>query len=45
MLALDRLFDAYFDLRESPLEHFADAVGRLGVEPFRTALYGIAHAA
>jgi len=45
MLALDRMFSAYLTLRESSSESFADTVGRLGVNPFRDALYEVARAA
>ena len=45
MLALDRMFSAYLTLRESPSELFADTVRRLGVSPFRDALYEVARAA
>lgn len=45
MLALDRLFVTYLRLREASSERFADAVQRLGVEPFRNALYEVARAA
>ena len=45
MLALDRLIERYLALRESQQETFALAVARLGVEPFREALYEMSHAA
>lgn len=45
MLALDRLFITYLRLREASSERFADAVQRLGVGPFRDALYEVARAA
>lgn len=45
MLALDRMFSVYLTLRESPSELFADTVRRLGVSPFRDALYEVARAA
>jgi len=45
MLALDRMFSAYLTLRESSSESFADTVRRLGVSPFRDALYEVARAA
>ncbi len=45
MLALDRLFITYLRLREASSEPFADAVKRLGVGPFRDALYEVARAA
>ena len=44
MEALDRLFSAYLTLRRANTETFAQAVTRLGVEPFRSALYEVAHA-
>lgn len=37
--AIGRLLDAYLALRESPEERFIDALRRLGVGPFRAALY------
>ncbi|WP_323716659.1 nitrite/sulfite reductase [Paracoccus aminovorans] len=37
--AIDRLVDAYLELRESPDERFIDAYRRLGVAPFKAALY------
>lgn len=37
--AIDRLIDAYLELRESPEERFIDAYRRLGVAPFKAALY------
>ncbi|WP_347267439.1 nitrite/sulfite reductase [Paracoccus sp. (in: a-proteobacteria)] len=37
--AIDRLIDAYLELRESPDERFLDAYRRLGVAPFKAALY------
>jgi sulfite reductase (NADPH) hemoprotein beta-component len=45
MLALDRMFSTYLQLREKPSEQFAEAVRRLGVAPFRDALYEVARAA
>jgi len=45
MLALDRMFSAYLTLRENPSELFTDTVRRLGVSPFRDALYEVARAA
>lgn len=37
--AINRLVDAYLELRESPQERFIDAYRRLGVAPFKAALY------
>ncbi|TWI34433.1 nitrite/sulfite reductase [Paracoccus sulfuroxidans] len=37
--AIDRLIDTYLDLRESEEERFIDAYRRLGVAPFKAALY------
>ncbi|MCQ0970730.1 nitrite/sulfite reductase [Paracoccus sp. TK19116] len=37
--AIDRLMRAYLDLRDHPEERFIDAYRRLGVEPFKAALY------
>ena len=45
MTALDRMVERYLALRESKQESFAQAVTRLGVEPFRTALYEVSDAA
>ena len=45
MTALDRMVERYLALRESKQETFAQAVTRLGVEPFRTALYEVSDAA
>jgi sulfite reductase (NADPH) hemoprotein beta-component len=38
--AVERLIEAYLDLRLEPGESFLQAYRRLGIEPFRTALYG-----
>ncbi len=38
--AIERIVFAYLDLREAPQETFLDVFRRLGIEPFRTALYG-----
>ncbi|MEM6465132.1 MAG: nitrite/sulfite reductase [Pseudomonadota bacterium] len=38
--AVERLIGAYLDLREDPSETFLAAYRRLGLEPFKTALYG-----
>ena len=38
--ALERMIAAYLSLRESPGETFIAAVRRLGLTPFRAALYG-----
>ncbi len=45
MHALDRLFSAYLGLREQPSEVFCDTVKRIGVDPFRNALYEVPCAA
>ncbi|MCV2863823.1 nitrite/sulfite reductase [Defluviimonas sp. WL0075] len=37
--AIERLLRAYLDLRTSPSETFGDAFRRLGVDPFKAALY------
>ncbi|MEO1548945.1 MAG: nitrite/sulfite reductase [Pseudomonadota bacterium] len=38
--AVERLIAAYLDLREEASESFLDTYRRLGLEPFKTALYG-----
>ncbi|QYZ71885.1 nitrite/sulfite reductase [Neotabrizicola shimadae] len=38
--AIDRILRAYLDLRASPEETFLMAYRRVGMEPFKTALYG-----
>src|SRR5690606_23585354 len=38
--AVERLVRAYLELREGPAESFLAAYRRLGMAPFRTALYG-----
>ncbi|MEM9268945.1 MAG: nitrite/sulfite reductase, partial [Pseudomonadota bacterium] len=38
--AVERLIAAYLDLREDPSETFLAAYRRLGLEPFKIALYG-----
>ena len=46
--AIERIVLAYLDLRESPEETFLEAFKRVGMEPFKTALYDAearAHAA
>jgi len=45
MPALDRLIDAYLDLRSDEHETFAGAVKRLGTDPFQEALYVVDQAA
>ena len=45
MEALDRLLSVYMKLRRANTETFSQAVTRLGVEPFRSALYEVSHAA
>ena len=42
--AIERIIRAYLDLRQSQEETFLDAYRRLGVGPFKTALYGDAEA-
>ena len=37
--AIDRVIDAYLELRESADEPFIDTYRRLGVAPFKAALY------
>ena len=37
--AVERLIEAYLDLRREPGESFLEAYRRLGIEPFRAALY------
>ena len=37
--AVERLIVAYLDLRQEPGETFLQAYRRVGIEPFRTALY------
>ena len=37
--AIDRLIDAYLELRSSPEERFIDAYRRVGMAPFKAALY------
>jgi len=37
--AIERLIAAYLDLRNSPDERFIDAYRRLGLAPFKAALY------
>ena len=39
--AIDRIINTYLDLREHPEERFIDAYRRLGVAPFKAALYPI----
>ena len=38
--AVERLIEAYLDLRLEPGESFLDAYRRVGAEPFKVALYG-----
>ena len=38
--AIERLVDAYLDLRERDDERFVDAFRRLGAAPFKAAIYG-----
>jgi sulfite reductase (NADPH) hemoprotein beta-component len=42
--AIERIIRAYLDLRQSPQETFLDAYRRVGLAPFKTALYGDAEA-
>ncbi|MFT4014202.1 MAG: nitrite/sulfite reductase [Paracoccus sp. (in: a-proteobacteria)] len=42
--AIDRIIDAYLDLRETAEERFIDAYRRVGMAPFKAALYQAAHA-
>ena len=37
---IERLVETYMDLRETPAERFIDAYRRLGLAPFKDALYG-----
>ncbi|WP_374636417.1 nitrite/sulfite reductase [Paracoccus sp. (in: a-proteobacteria)] len=37
--AIDRVVDAYLELRETPEERFIDTYRRVGVAPFKAALY------
>ena len=37
---MERLIEAYLDLRLEPGESFLEAYRRLGAEPFKAALYG-----
>jgi sulfite reductase (NADPH) hemoprotein beta-component len=37
--AVERLVEAYLDLRQEPGETFIEAYRRVGIEPFRAALY------
>ncbi len=39
--AVERLIEAYLDLREGPEEAFLATYRRLGLEPFKAALYGV----
>lgn len=45
VLALDRMFDTFLALRLSLSETFAATVERVGIEPFRAALYEVSDAA
>ena len=45
MLALDRMLDTFLALRLSSSETFAATVERVGIEPFRAALYEVRDAA
>jgi sulfite reductase (NADPH) hemoprotein beta-component len=37
---VERLICFYLDQRESEVERFVDVVHRIGIEPFKTAVYG-----
>ena len=37
--AVERLIEAYLDLRLEPGETFLEAYRRVGIEPFKAALY------
>jgi sulfite reductase (NADPH) hemoprotein beta-component len=43
--AVEKVLNCYLKLREAPEETFLDAVRRLGLEPFKDAVYGAAAAA
>lgn len=43
--AVERLVDAYLDLRQSPDESFIDTYNRVGLPPFKAALYPAAQVA
>lgn len=45
VLALDRMLDTFLALRLSSSETFASTVNRVGIEPFRAALYEVRDAA
>ena len=38
--AVERLIEAYLDLRLEPGESFLETYRRVGIEPFKAALYG-----
>ena len=38
--AIERLVDAYIELRDNDNERFLDTYRRLGLDPFKAALYG-----
>ena len=38
--AVERILRSYLDLRSSPEETFLEAFRRVGMEPFKAALYG-----
>ena len=42
--AVERLIETYLDLRNTPEETFLTAYRRLGLAPFKAALYGDSHA-
>ena len=37
---IERLIETYLELRDSEHERFVDAVQRVGIEPFKTSVYG-----
>ena len=37
---IERLIETYIGLRDSEHERFVDAVHRLGLEPFKSSVYG-----
>ena len=37
---IERLVDTYLELRDSEAERFVDVVHRVGIEPFKTSVYG-----
>jgi sulfite reductase (NADPH) hemoprotein beta-component len=43
--AVEKVLARYVDIRESPDERFIDTVRRVGLDPFKQAVYGVAEAA